>query len=189
MKKIFLKFNLIFLLSLTVVFLIVIFSFSHLINKKKSTIADNLGNIIHAEKQQSIIVDLKKTINQAKLSQAEIASYFLSKDGTVVFLNNLESLGEKVGVSVSINGLNLNKATGGFEVMLQTKGNFSDSYRFLLLIENLPYFSTFNSFDMNVIPEDKNTKITVNGKEVLKPVGPTQWDTKLRFTINSYIAK
>lgn len=99
---------------------------------------------------------LKKSVNDTEEARAKISAHFVSEDGTVSFIEKVESLGgishaQVVLRSVSIEG----EKNDMLKLELSAIGSFSEVFHFLALAENLPFKTLFEKTSMLKLPKEK----------------------------------
>ncbi len=100
-------------------------------------------------------VSLQKSLQNSAISLQIIDSYFLPQNGTVSFVEFLESLGSISGTKVSIQSIGLDKGqVGDFKevlaVTVDSVGTWSNLMRFISLVESSPYHIDIASADINM---------------------------------------
>lgn len=127
-----------------------------------------LSNIIA---QKSVIANLKKSIliNERKINNEKflsdslasmtadtetIAAVFLKEKDMVKLLEGLESIGRSADASLTINAVSV-KQTDSIKptISFNIKGSFGQIFKYLYLLENLPYLITIDNASFQKIEE------------------------------------
>lgn len=89
-----------------------------------------------------------KTLAETTESRAIVAGAFLRGSELISFIEKLESLAKTAGVDFNLDEpKSLAGKTGGLHLTFSATGSFTGLYRFLALLENLPYRIDWNSLD------------------------------------------
>lgn len=128
-----------------------------------------LSNIIA---QKSVIANLKKSIliNERKIKDGKhlsdllasttadteaVATVFLKEKDMVKLLEGLEFIGRSSAVSLTINAVSIKQtASAGPTISFNIKGNFRQVFKYLYLLESLPYLITINDATFQKIEEN-----------------------------------
>lgn len=82
----------------------------------------------------------KHLINETKTQREKLDKYFITADEIVVFIEQIESLGEFTGVSFDLSSVDaVNENGDALLLKFTTYGSWQDTYYLLALIESLPY--------------------------------------------------
>lgn len=117
------------------------FMFEHV--KAQSKAASSLSSTIDAGQQKnSRLSALRLTIKDTEGKRQQLATFLLSRDAEISFIEQLEVMGKKSGLSIKTN--NVTSILGKnnmktLQVQLETTGGWSNILYFLNQIENLPY--------------------------------------------------
>lgn len=109
--------------------------------RKNISEADGLGINIAAESQKEANIESTRNILRGTTAEREkIESYFVRSDNIVDFLEKIELLGKKSGVSLSFDSVDIPpEEKNVLRVRIGTEGNWEDTFYFLSLVENLPF--------------------------------------------------
>ncbi len=136
------------------------------------TIKENYQSLYEDQKIKNNISDIRSSYQKIKPDIDSINSYFLTKDQEVVFIENLESFAKDNKLDVEISSINIEKdqvlAKNNLVylvVKINIKGSWEGIYRFLNLVEMLPYHIFINKFSISK-PEDLKNKILKGFLEV-----------------------
>jgi len=101
---------------------------------------------------------IEKTLEQTKINIQKIESYFVGVDGTVSFIETVESLGKKNNVNprvTTVDVLNDSQIKDDYKEFLKlsinTDGTWTNTFYFLAALENVPYKISFNNISINKI--------------------------------------
>jgi Tfp pilus assembly protein PilO len=98
---------------------------------------------------------LQKMLAEAENKVEKIDSFYIAADGVVGFIETIESLAEQSGVTIEVEGVEaqeVDKASSAFQervtLRIEARGQWSDIYRFILLVENLPVNAKINGSNL-----------------------------------------
>ncbi len=102
---------------------------------------------IKAEKQKMAATEeelknaalLKNLVNEVQNDKEAIDSFFINKDTAINFIENLESIADKANVSSSVGSSNIDEAADNLNLQINLKGEFSQIFQYLTLLENTHY--------------------------------------------------
>lgn len=113
---------------------------------------------------------LEQNIGSTKDERDRLLQVFLSADGTVDFIDSIESLAKKTGVTFKVQTITeredepLVEAGKGLVVFsAEVEGLWDDTVHFLKLVENLPYKSSIETISVsnkNKSGEDKKPPVS-----------------------------
>ncbi len=117
-----------------------------------------------AQAEQLSASEIKALLADTKSEQLTIGTFFLTSDRVVDFLEELEHLATSTNLESQTNsvtdasweGLESSKWEA-LSVSLSTKGSWQNSYRFLGLLERLPYRSSITRVTLQKIEEEKGS--------------------------------
>ncbi len=84
----------------------------------------------------------------------KLSSRIIPREGTVSFLEMIEKNARDIGLVASVESVNVGEAPtlpADFEILklkISTEGSWGDTYRFLSLLETLPYKITINTVEV-----------------------------------------
>jgi len=144
------------LLVILASFIFVIFLISR-VNKKLSTLENDLK--IETEKE-NIIQNLARIMSDTKDERKIIDSYYISPNGVVLFINDIENYAYKAGLEPDIVSVDIlerlpkHPTFQTFKIDLRVEGNWSSVKHFIDTIDALPYSKTIKS--MRIDKQSKN---------------------------------
>ena len=127
------------------------------------------------EKNVAAIRSIETVVNDSNSDIDKLNSYFIGKDGTVAFIESIESLGRKNAVAVSIDSVDvagnstLNSSTKGekkligpstelLKLKISAAGNWQDIFHFLSSLENMPFKLTISEADLASVSQTISTE-------------------------------
>lgn len=141
------KKSIIYLIFITILNLLLIGGSLYLyfsIQKQREILKQIPQDLILAETEVQNNKALKKQIEETREYWEKFNSIFLDKDEIISFIENLETLGKKIGLSLEFDSVDTNTEKGQKpHFRFHTEGNFDKLFQFLLLIENYPYQIVF----------------------------------------------
>ncbi len=151
--------------------------FSHVISltKSNSVLATEVRRI---EDQESKITILKRAVLSTEESRKILTSYFIDSKDIVPFLEKVEEYGRDTSVSVKFINVDIAKSPKRLNLMLNAEGQFTNLYRFLALLESVPFEVVFNTFDIKALPSEVPTGV---GKQSL----PVNWEATVNLSVLS----
>lgn len=121
--------------------------------------AEKQGQDIHLQSVKQLLVD-------STADRAEAARYVVGQDAVVSFIKTIEGLAKSQGLSVRTTGVSVfelatsSKLYENVRLDVETSGSWQRNYRFLTLIESLPYKLIFNRVEFRLNEENGKTKTT-----------------------------
>jgi len=125
------------------------FFFYH-INQKNVRAAALGEEIALASETENLARSLTSLLSGTEAARTEFSRYFITHDSIVVFIERVERLGKNSGVAVSFSSVEEGK--GRFTAYLTMEGGFANVYRFLELLEAMPYELEVARFTISVPP-------------------------------------
>lgn len=111
----------------------------------------------------------KAALSENKAEISLLDSYFVKSDGVVDFINGLEALGNKNGVTINIASVSVEsdpKAKATLYEMLRLKIEISGSWasvtNFIAILENIPYAVSISQVSLASIPSAANDGVKGN---------------------------
>lgn len=150
--------------------------------KSTSRTAANLETEVKSlQAQESEIGVLRKNLAATEESRAKLVSYFIQTNDIVPFLETVESYGRGVNVSTEFEDVKVVDKPTSIVLTVVGKGSFANIYRFVSLVEAIPYEISVQSASVqSLIPAG------------LSPDGPgthgDQWEVRLSLTVTSVTA-
>lgn len=164
-----------------VIFLFFCFAFVLLyrrINDNNQKIQQDQINLqIEARKHENIAF-LNQSLQKIAPERALLENHFVKSSNVVPFLNTLEQLASRVGVSAQINSINTKTDNSELTVDLKASGSFEAIYKFLTLLENFPYELDFISMDLR--------KLNLSGASG-ENINDLNWEAILKIRLLSFI--
>jgi hypothetical protein len=157
------------ILEVLCVIVVVIFVFTYFIyndirqkNKNYSLFTKDLN---FQNTKKDYLDSSQKTIDSISLELNEINSSIVSKEGEVQFIETLESLAKRTGLGIEINSLvfDANSTSNSVDILkvkAQTNGSWIDSYKFIKLLESMPFKIKINKLNLIHILSENNWQTT-----------------------------
>lgn len=144
LKKIFISGKTIKLFAIAIILVmaaISVYGMAILKIRKNVSETANLGSSIAAESQKEASIEsIKNILRNTAAEREKVGAYFVSSDNIVDFLEKIELLGEKSGVNLSFDSVDIPPDEKSIlRVRIGTEGKWEDTFYFLSLIENLPF--------------------------------------------------
>lgn len=117
------------------------FYLCYAVNLKKDNV-DKINSQIKAiEKQMEESHSLEIFMKDIEGDKERIESIFLEKDALINFIRDLEVLARNSGVVMKLTAIGVDDVDtlGGAHLRLSVRGNFSEIYRYLTLLENVEH--------------------------------------------------
>ena len=103
-------------------------------------IIDSYLNLYSTSRGKEDLEVTKKILTETMEARAKVAEAFLQGDELIPFIEQLESLEKKTGVEMKLDEPKSGAGkTPNLEISFHLTGPFNSLYRFLSLMENLPY--------------------------------------------------
>lgn len=155
------------MLALIVLNLIVFGAFFYLftnIKKMDKVVSEQFLQIESEVKKDKSLRSIKNLMNDTKKEREQIARFFVGSNGTVDFIEEVESLGKIAGVklvteSVGVDAIKDNAAIGteSFRLSIKTEGPWSGIIHLLSLLENMSYKISFGNANLNKISDGSDS--------------------------------
>lgn len=150
--------NIVFLVILNLIVFGASFYLFASIKSIDKNVSARLIQIESAADTEESLRSIKNLMNDTKKEREQIAGFFVQPNGTVDFIETVESLGRIAGIkleteSVGVEALK-NKTVSStelFRLSLRTEGSWGDTIRLLSLLENIPYKISFESVKLEKI--------------------------------------
>lgn len=130
------------------------------IKKIDKEVSLRLTQIESEAKLDESLRSIKLVMNETKKERDQIALIFLQPNGTVDFIEKVESLGRVAGVKLEIESVGIDNpknktatasSTELFRISLKTKGSWVDTMHLLSLLENMPHKLSFESVRLSKV--------------------------------------
>lgn len=110
-------------------------------------------NTIREENEQ--LANLTSVIRQIESDQAQLRSYFVEQNDIIIFLEELESLGDVTGAVVEVKTIEEIEGDGTYgnqlDLNVTAQGSWEEVYHFLTLLENFPIKLVIDQSEMRTI--------------------------------------
>ncbi|MBI4117957.1 MAG: hypothetical protein HY455_00210 [Parcubacteria group bacterium] len=149
--------------------------------KKSVTTATLLEELGGEAKKEQTYRAIRHALTETKATRDALEKYFVSENNVALFLQEMETVGRRAGVTTTIEHVTIERGGGSnpfLRVRFKVYGEFGSVYYLLALIETLPYNTALEQFVI------RNTD---GGFEDGKRVGP--WEGAFMMDIKSFIAK
>ncbi|MFA6338605.1 MAG: hypothetical protein WCW87_00900 [Candidatus Paceibacterota bacterium] len=109
---------------------------------------------------------LKKAFVDIESERKNINSHILAHENVVDFIQMVETLGKDNNLDISIESVQTEDISNSDDVLpvenmkirIKTEGGFENSYRFISLLENIPYKTDFKTVYLNVRGSDLSSE-------------------------------
>lgn len=141
---------LLFISGMVLLFLCSAFVFLYQrINDNNQKIQQDTINLQTEIRRFDDITSLDRLFQKNATERAALENHFIKSSDIVPFLNMIEDLALKAGVSVQIDSINAIEDNSELRIGLKASGAFEAIYKFLTLLENSPYELDFISMDLH----------------------------------------
>ncbi|MEK7113700.1 MAG: hypothetical protein AAB873_02635 [Patescibacteria group bacterium] len=147
-KKSFILALLFFLVSLTILFVLLSVIKG---SEVKYKLAEEKWQIENAKRED--MGTLKNLLKEVDKEKSLLDSHFIQNPDVVPFLTTVENLAKKVNLQIEVASVNVNEKEPALLVGVKTSGSFGNIYRFITLLENSAYDLVFVSADMKTIED------------------------------------
>lgn len=138
------------------------------IRSKKELVFDTKKQIALYEKRIEHVKQLEQALKETEEARLKIEPLFVDEDSMVIFIEELESLADNVGVELEIKGVSFGGEDKKPLFALSAVGPFKDIYYFITLLENMTYIAEFSKVDID------------------KGSGPDNWASLLELKLLSF---
>ncbi len=127
---------------------------------------------------------LKKFLTTSGPDIEKLSSRIVSRDGTVAFLEMIEKTARDTGLVINTKSVNVTAVPTHIEefetlnLVLSTEGTWNNTYRFLSILETLPYKVIISGVEVRQLGED----VPSEGISV----GTTPWSGSFTFNVIKY---
>lgn len=112
------------------------------------------------EKNQGLERMLKDTETERK----KLSEYFITKKNAVSFIEQMEKIGKSAHVALSVNSVSDEaKDTGVINLNFSVMGSFSNIFRFIELVDTVPYKVTIKKMDIQAVNDQKEENLKWSG--------------------------
>jgi Tfp pilus assembly protein PilO len=125
---------------------------------------------------RAILASQQEALEATAATRAKLDSYFVSADNLSVFIEELEKLAAAASVGLNLSSAKLdNKNPPAAYFTLEIGGSFTAVYKFLGLVENMPFILTLRQVQLDAGQDDKGTKLWRGGLTLqLNSLTPTK---------------
>ncbi|MDP3902038.1 MAG: hypothetical protein Q8Q21_00425, partial [bacterium] len=164
----------IFLVAIDALALIFLFFVVSAINEEKKDILAARELIAKNEKNIDSNSSLKKLASDIEEDKLKVFSMFLSRDELIRIIKSLESIESDSGVSLKISSIEMDEKQSVVAPTLNftVKGSFSQLFRYLYFLENLPYLIIIDKATFYKIETDED--------------GGDQWQANFNIKLEGY---
>lgn len=120
------------------------------IRTQREFMRQDMKNLALLEKKVQNIKLLESQSEKLKTDAQKMEQVFLKEENIVGFIENLENLGKDAGVSIELSSVRMddeNIKEPHFDLIL--RGSFNALFRYIVLLENLPYQIIFEKLNMS----------------------------------------
>lgn len=149
----------------------------------QASIATLADAISASSTHQASDVSLKRRVEDTQQERAEVQAHFVAVSDLVPFLEQIEDLAQKAGVSSKVAAVSeatrplsdigapkgKNATYGVISITISFEGAWAQTYQFVSLIEHMPYASRIEHVELAQVPATRE-----------KPAG---WEGLIVFTI------
>jgi|AntRauTorcE11897_2_1112592.scaffolds.fasta_scaffold12821_3 hypothetical protein len=133
-----------------VTFMLMVFQ----VDKQGTQLSEKISILEAESAQEDSFFRLQRISEETSSDREELRSHFLaSESNSIDFLNLVEDLAPRAGVSLETNSLDIAEDEESGEAWIQTSFSFSASRsrveNFLKILENLPYVLRIDSYSMD----------------------------------------
>lgn len=162
-----------FVIALLVLADILFFSFLFFFTKKLIVLKDGTAalqsNLDESEKKIERIKNLETFLKEIRNEMDLADDMMLTKDKFINLVQELEFLAAKSNVKLIVKSASVPEGEGARpNLSIEVKGSFSDIFKFMKMLENMPYSNSINrfvlqkeskGFSQNVISENNDVKM------------------------------
>ncbi len=110
---------------------------------KNEHVSNLINEIDRAVTQEQTLSSIKALVQETEKNRAKLADYFIGKEGVVSFIEELEALGSRTGVEVTIDAVEEKVSAGSTQteelrLTLHFGGTWSSVVQYIGLLELLP---------------------------------------------------
>ncbi len=169
-------------LLLAIFFLYILLDFK---NNRLTEVGDLNTELISLQSTDKMTSTINWTIKESKGLRDRLNFYFITKETTANFIEELETIAFRSGVTFKLNSLSIGKEEkiknkpSYLKLAMRFDGGFSNVYHFLTILENLPYRARFNSINI--------ARIDTESIEVKENKLPFPWYGDVSLDMLSYV--
>ena len=170
------------ILSLIIIGIFAIYYFSYgYLSALGQSVSDLSQKLEQESKQGQELKQSVTLLNQITPQIDVINSYFVSADGEVAFIDDIENRAKNLSLAPEINSVQIDKtkelSAKGLEYLtlnLAVKGKWSNVYKFVTLLPNLPYQIIVTQADIANQSEGTSSAAVWQGSFTLRVVKQSQ---------------
>ncbi|MBX4215704.1 hypothetical protein KW797_02030 [Candidatus Parcubacteria bacterium] len=119
-------------------------------NERAATIGQEIAL---ADEREGAAHSVKDLLTQTEANRAEFDAYFVSQNSIVGFIERLEALGAKAGVTMELSAVDTEQGRKNvLKANIRMAGTFENLYYLLSLLEALPYELDVVRFSVSAAP-------------------------------------
>lgn len=126
--------------------------FQHIEAQTRSA-ASLISTIDLGQQKNSRLSSLRAIVKDTEENRQQLAALLLPSDAEISFIEQIESLAKKNGLSEKTNNVSSIADDAGtskaFQIQLETTGSWNNTMNFLSQVENLPYNVHVRGFSLN----------------------------------------
>lgn len=129
-------------------------------NENISLIVNKIDSFIEKETK---LKSVKKIIEDTESTRRELDTYFVTDNGIVDFIENIEALAEEVEINAEVLSVDINdnnKISETLLLSLEVEGLWSSLFYFISLIEELPFKIDVSKVDIEAVYTNTNKSKT-----------------------------
>ncbi|NOY35480.1 MAG: hypothetical protein GXP44_00960 [bacterium] len=149
------------------------------IGAQKEKIAEARLNLALVEKKAADSKSLKSLMEDIAEKRGKIDDVFLNNETIIKFIKALENLSGQTGVFLKLNSINVGKDGGsGANFRFNVSGDFGGIFKYLELVENLPYKVSVKKSYIQL-----NEETSADSEQKNK----ARWSADFEIILNSFI--
>lgn len=177
------NFQKILLIISAIFFIVTLFALLFLyrqINNNNTKAESGMAAWAEEDFRREEIKNLDNSLAKITEDNALLETHFAKSSNIVPFLDTLEKLAPKAGVSIEIDSVNIKTDNTGLLVSLKVVGRFEAVYKFLTLLENSPYELEFLMMDIHKL---SGGSVPEKGKKTTA----SQWEGVFKIQLLSFV--
>jgi len=157
-----------FILSIVIISFLFLLSISSAyfldsnIKSKEQILSEKQDQLFLIEEKIKNATLLEERLTNTREDYLGLKSIFVKKDNIVDFIKNIEYLAQKADIELEIKKADIPKENGSPYFTLNTEGSFSDTYYYILLLENGSYYTKLDEVRIWKTEKDKKQVWTAN---------------------------
>ena len=124
------------------------------------------------------IKQLDDSVKMIEGDRAQLETHFAQSSDIVPFLDTIEGLAPKTGITAEVTSVDLSADRTELVVGMKTSGTFNGLYKFLTLLENSPYELEFIGVDMR-----REMGVNIGSKNIVI----SKWNIALKIKLLSFV--